>query len=143
MRLARIIKDAGYSQAVAYGAGSVSVEWHDALIDAVRGLEKSIFPGVDYRLSMLLLASLLLSLTNVLPFFGVFLARRRAMRLLLGADVLAIVAMYTFGPRVSGLALSPLYAALRSAYMALARGGIEWRGTFYPLRLLKGDARSG
>ena len=58
--------------------------------------------------------------------------------------------------KVSGLALSPLYAALhpfgigvfiyaalRSAYMALARGGIEWRGTFYPLRLLKGDARSG
>jgi hypothetical protein len=87
---------------------------------------------------------------------GVFLARRRPMRLLFGADVLAVLAMYAYGPRVSGYALPPLYAALhpfgmgtfiyaalRSAYVALAKGGIEWRGTFYPLRVLKGDARGG
>ena len=156
MRLARLLKDAGCSQGVAYGTGCVSVEWHQTLGGAVKGLEKSIFPGADYRLSALVAASLLLFLTNVWPFAGVFLARRRAMRLLFGADVLAIVAMYAYGPRVSGYSLSPLYlplhpfgmgafiyAALRSAYVALVRGGLEWRGTFYPLRVLKGDTRSG
>jgi hypothetical protein len=69
-----------------------------------------------------------------------------------GADVLAVVAMYAYGPRVSGSALSPLYAALhpfgaavfiyatlRSAFVTLAKGGIEWRGTFYPLRVLRED----
>ena len=155
MRLARLLKEAGYSQGVAYGTGSVSVEWHQTLAGAVRGLEKSIFPGVGYRLSMILLASLLLFSTNILPFFGVFLARRRSMRLLFGADVLAVVAAYAYAPRVSGSALSPLfavlhpfgigvfiYAALRSACVTLARGGIEWRGTFYPLRVLKGNTRS-
>jgi glycosyltransferase involved in cell wall biosynthesis len=155
MRLARLLKDAGCSQGVAYGTGCVSVEWHKTLGGAIKGLEKSIFPGVDYRLSALVAASLLLFLTNVWPFAGVFLARRRAMRLLFGADVLAIVTMYAYGPRVSGYSLSPLYlplhpfgmgafiyASFRSAYVALARGGIEWRGTFYPLRLLKGDSRS-
>jgi glycosyltransferase involved in cell wall biosynthesis len=152
MRLARLLKDAGYSQGVAYGTGCVSVEWHQNLGGAVKGLEKSIFPGVDYRLSAIIAASLLLFLTNIWPFAGVFFARRRSMRLLYGADVLAVLAMYAYGPRVSGYSLPPLYAALhpfgmgtfiyaalRSAYVALARGGIEWRGTFYPLRLLKGD----
>ncbi|HEX5849387.1 MAG TPA: glycosyltransferase [Rubrobacter sp.] len=156
MRLAKLLKEAGYSQDVAYGTGCVSVEWHQTLGGAIRGLEKSIFPGVDYRLSAIIAASLLLFLTNVWPFAGVFLARRRAMRLLYGADVLAIVAMYAHGPKVSGYSLSPLYlplhpfgmaafiyAALRSAYVALVRGGIQWRGTFYPLRVLKGDDRRG
>ena len=155
MRLARLLKDAGYSQDVAYGAGCVSVEWHQTLGGAVKGLEKSIFPGVDYRLSAIAAASLLLFLTNIWPFAGVFLARRRPMRLLFGADVLAVLAMYAYGPRVSGYSLPPryallhpfgmgtfIYAAFRSAYLALAKGGIEWRGTFYPLRVLKGDARS-
>ena len=155
MRLARLLKDAGYSQGVAYGTGCVSVEWHQTLGGAVKGLEKSIFPGVDYRLSAIVAASLLLFLTNVWPFVGVFLARSRPMRLLFGADVLAVLAMYAYGPRISGYSLPPMYAALhpfgmgtfiyaafRSAYLALAKGGIEWRGTFYPLRVLKGDTRS-
>src|SRR5215213_11006517 len=71
MRLARLLKESGYSQGVAYETGSVSVEWHETLAGAVRGLEKSIFPGVDYRLSLILLASLMLFSTNILPFFGV------------------------------------------------------------------------
>jgi glycosyltransferase involved in cell wall biosynthesis len=155
MRLARLLKDAGYAQGVAYGTGCVSVEWHQTLGGAIKGLEKSIFPGVDYRLSAIVAAALFLFLTNVWPFAGVFLARRRAIRLLFGADVLAVLAMYAYGPEVSGYSLSPpyaalhpfgmgtfIYAAFRSAYVALAKGGIEWRGTFYPLRTLKGDTRS-
>lgn len=152
MRLAKLLKEAGYSQGVAYGTGCASVEWHLTLGSAIKGLEKSIFPGVNYRLSAVVAASLFLFLTNVWPFAGVFFARRRAMRLLFGADVLAIFAMYAYGPRVSGYslptpyaALHPfgmgtfIYAALRSAYVTLARGGIEWRGTFYPLGRLRGD----
>lgn len=153
MRLARLLKEAGLSQGLAYGTGSVSVEWHESLAGAVKGLEKSIFPGVDYRPSAILLGALMLLLTNVAPFAGIVLARRRAMRLLYCADVLAVAAMYTYGPRISGAKVSPLYAALhpfgvgvfvyamiRSAYAALSKGGIEWRGTTYPLHLLKEDA---
>ena len=154
MGLARLLKESGYSQGVAYETGSVSVEWHETLAGAVRGLEKSIFPGVDYRLSLILLASLMLFSTNILPFFGVIFARRRAVRLLFGADVLAVVAMYAYAPRASGSTLSPLYAALhpfgigifiyaalRSAWVTVAKGGIEWRGTSYPLRRFKqGDS---
>jgi hypothetical protein len=126
----------------------VSVEWHRSLSGAVRGLEKSMFPAVDYRPSAALFATLALSLTNVLPFAGVWLARRAATRLLFVMDALLVIAMYAYGTRRSGI--SPLYAALhpfgasvlvyamlRSTYTTLVNGGIEWRGTRYPLDLLK------
>ena len=85
---------------------------------------------------MILRAPLMLFSTNVLPYFGVVLARRRAMKLRFGADVLAVVDMNAYGPRASGNALSPfyaalhpvgvgigvfIYAALRSAYVTLAK----------------------
>lgn len=152
MRLGRILKDAGFQQGVAYGTGSVSVEWHKTLAGAVRGLEKSMFPGVDYRISTALLASLGLLVTNVLPFAGLLLARRGATRLLFLVDVLLAFAMYAEGARRSGSGTSPLYAALhpfgagafvyallRSTYKTLTNGGIGWRGTFYSLDTLKDD----
>jgi hypothetical protein len=111
------------------------------------------FPGIDYRLSAALLASLALFLTNVLPFAGVFLARRPLARLLSGVNVALVLAMYAYGARRSRSGISPLYASLRpfgvsafiyamlrSAYTTLANGGIEWRGTKYPLDLLREDA---
>jgi cellulose synthase/poly-beta-1,6-N-acetylglucosamine synthase-like glycosyltransferase len=148
LRLGRALKEAGFRQGVAYGTGTVRVEWHRSLAGAVRGLGKSMFPGVDYRLSAALLASLGLFATNVLPFFGVFLARRALTRLLFGADVLVLFAMYARGARRSGTpaylaALHPfgasvlIFAMLRSTYKTLVRGGIEWRGTFYPLETLR------
>jgi hypothetical protein len=58
--------------------------------------------------------------------------------------------MYAYGAGRSGARISPLYAALhpfgvavfiyamlRSTYGALTNGGVEWRGTKYPLDLLK------
>jgi glycosyltransferase involved in cell wall biosynthesis len=148
MRLARLLKEAGFRQGVAQGAGLVRVEWHKTLAGAVRGLDKSMFPAVDYRLSAALLAALALFATNVLPFPGMILARRAATRLLFGSNVALVVAMYARGSRRLGpptyyAALHPfgtgalIYAMLRSTYRALARGGIEWRGTFYPLDGLK------
>jgi hypothetical protein len=153
MRLGRLVKGAGFRQGVAYGTGSVSVEWHRTLSGAVRGLEKSMFPGVDYRLSTATFASLALFLTNVLPFAGVCLARRAATRLLFGVNVLLVLAAYAYGTRRQRSGTSPLYAALHpfgasvliyamlgSAYTTLANDGIEWRGTRYPLNLLRGNS---
>jgi hypothetical protein len=103
---------------------------------------------VDYRVSAALFASLALFATNVLPFLGTILARRTATRLLFGFNVALIFAMYAVGRKRSGVpayyaALHPfgtgamIFAMLRSTYKTLARGGIEWRGTFYPLDDLK------
>lgn len=150
LKLGKNLKGAGFRQGVAYGTGLVRVEWHRTLAGAVSGLEKSMFPGLDYRLSTALLASIALFATNVLPFVGALFARPRTARLLFVADVALVFAMYTLGGRRSKTpwyyaALHPfgaavlIYAMLRSAFMTLARGGIQWRGTFYPLEHLRDD----
>jgi cellulose synthase/poly-beta-1,6-N-acetylglucosamine synthase-like glycosyltransferase len=148
MKLAKLVKRHGFSQGVAYGAGLLSVEWHQTLPDAVRGLSKSMFSGLDYRIGATLAGVLMLSLTNVLPVFG--LLSRNASGTLCRLSTLSTFLLYAYRARHFGdktpwwyAGLHPfgicvfIYAMLRSASTTLARGGIEWRGTRYPLKELK------
>ena len=104
---------------------------------------------MDYRLELVALATFLLPLTSVFPFAGIFLTRGAA-RAFCGLNVALILLIYAYqerdkGPEVALLhgALHPLsmsffvYAILRSTCTTLANGGIEWRGTRYPLEQLK------
>jgi glycosyltransferase involved in cell wall biosynthesis len=149
MKLAKLVKKHGFKQDVAYGSGLVSVEWHESLKGAVHGLGKSMFPGMDYRVDAAILASTLLFITNVLPYFSVVFSRG-PVRGLSAASVLLTCAMYLVHARhtKSGTplwyaALHPisvcvfLYAMLNSVITTLANDGIEWRGTHYPLANLK------
>jgi len=72
MKLAKLLKRHGFKQGVAYGAGLLSVEWHQTLPDAVRGLSKSMISGLDYRIGATVAGELMLLLTNVLPAFCLF-----------------------------------------------------------------------
>lgn len=150
MKLAKLVKAHGYRQGVAYGTGLLSVEWHQTLRGAVRGLGKSMFPGLDYRIDATLAAALLLLLTSVLPFFG--LASRGTTRFLCGLNILSTCFLYAYRARHSGTKtpwwyglLHPIgvcvliFAMLRSAFTAITGGGIEWRGTHYPLESLKAN----
>ena len=149
MKLAKLVKKHGFRQDVAYGNGLVSVEWHESLKGAVRGLGKSMFPGMDYRVDAAILASTLLFITNVLPFLSIILSRGPA-RVLSAPVVLLTCAMYVFHARHTKsrttlwyAVLHPfsvcvfLYAMLNSVITTLANDGIEWRGTHYPLTNLK------
>jgi glycosyltransferase involved in cell wall biosynthesis len=147
MKLARLVKKQGFRQDVAYGTGLIAVEWHRSVSGAVRGLSKSILPGVDYRAGAAVAGAVLLFLTNVLPFAGLLFPDRRV-RAFCGLSVLVISSMYARRARYSGppwwyAALHPVgssflvYAVLRSVYTILSGGGVEWRGTKYPLGQLK------
>ncbi len=155
MRLAKRIKEGGFRQDVAYGEGLIEVEWHRTLGGAVRGLSKSIFPAMNYRLSLVVLATPPLLMINVLPFLGIFVARGR-IRVLSGVSVAIIFAVYAYRSRYVGsktplwyATLHPfsvcafVYAMWRSAYTALKYGGIEWRGTEYPLEALRENVVQG
>lgn len=107
MKLAKLLKGKGFKQDVASGAGLVSVEWHRTVRGAVRGLSKSIFPALDYRLSPVALAVPLLVLTNVFPFAGL-LFTYGSPRALPGLNVALIVLPYAC---LRGEAKKPSHAA--------------------------------
>jgi glycosyltransferase involved in cell wall biosynthesis len=149
MKLAKLLNRKGFKQDVATGAGLVRVEWHQSVRGALRGLIKSIFPGVDYRLEQIAFATFLLPLTRVFPFAGIVLTHGAA-RSFCGLNVALILLIYAYQERDKGPgaallhgALHPLsmslfgYAMLRSTCTILINGGIEWRGTWYPLERLK------
>lgn len=149
MKLAKLVKKHGFTQDVAYGHGLVSVEWHESLKGAVRGLGKSMFPGLDYRVDSAIIGSTLLFITNVLPFFSIIYSRGPA-RIISVPSVLLTCAMYLFHARLTKsratlwyAALHPfsvcvfLYAMFNSVITTLANDGIDWRGTHYPLADLK------
>jgi hypothetical protein len=133
---------------VAYGAGLLSVEWHKTLPDAVRGLSKSMFSGVDYRIGATVFGVLVLFLTNVLPAFSLF--SRNTTGILCRLSIFSTFFLYAYRARHLGdetlwwdAILHPfgicvfIYAMLRSASTTIVNGGIEWRGTRYPLEELK------
>ena len=148
MKLGKLVKGHGFRQGVAYGTDLLSVEWHQTLPDAVRGLSKSMFSGLDYRIDATALGVLMLLLTNVLPIFGLF--SRKTTGTLCRLNILSTFLVYAYRARHFGdntpwwyAVLHPfgicvfIYAMLRSASTTLAGGGIEWRGTRYPLKELK------
>jgi cellulose synthase/poly-beta-1,6-N-acetylglucosamine synthase-like glycosyltransferase len=148
MKLAKLLKRHGFRQGVAYASGLISVEWHQTLPDAVRGLSKSMFSGLDYRIGATAAGVLMLLLTNVLPAFG--LLSRNTTGTLCRFNLLSTLLLYAYRSRHFGnetpwwyAVLHPfgicvfIYAMLRSASTTLAGGGIEWRETRYPLKDLK------
>ena len=139
MKLAKLLKRHGFRQGVAYGAGLVSVEWHQGLPDAVRGLSKSMFSGLDYRIGATVAGVLVLLLTNVFPVFGLF--SRNMTGTLCRLNILSTFLVYAYRAKHFGdktpwwyAVLHPfgicvfIYAMLRSASTTLVKGGIEWRG---------------
>jgi len=147
LRLGRLMKSEGGRQDVLFGQGALSVEWYRTVGEVVRGFEKNAFAGYDYRLWLQVLATPLQLLFGVWPFVGVFVTEGPARWMSLAAVVIALAAVA--GTRRSS-SVNPLVAPLfpvvvlvfvyiqwRATLLTLWRGGITWRGTFYPLSELR------
>jgi hypothetical protein len=131
---------------LASGIGLITVRWQKGLWGLIRGLEKNGFAGVNY--SMLRVAGSTLGMLLIAsPFAGVLRGSRRE-RLAHVPSILLLAAFYRRGERDGGppwwyFATFPIGTLLflvsfwRSAVLALWRGGIRWRDTFYPLDQLK------
>jgi glycosyltransferase involved in cell wall biosynthesis len=145
--LARALKRAGARLAFAHGGRMLRVAWYDSLGAFARGLEKNAYAGVEYRLWLAAAGVAATVAAYVGPLAGVVLAGGAA-RWLFAAAALAQLAMYAdVGARGRTRPwLAPLYAAAalgfawviaRAVWLTVRRGGVEWRGTRYPLALLR------
>lgn len=145
--LSRLVKESGGRQECLNGRNFVSVPWYGSVAEMVRGLRKNVFAVLDYRLSGLAAGTLLILCGQILPFWG-FLLASGWVRLFCGLTVAATAlslraAAHSLGVNTSCLRwflLTPylkLYILWQGVLAVLIKGGIDWRGTFYPLNELK------
>jgi glycosyltransferase involved in cell wall biosynthesis len=149
MKLAKLLKKNGGTQDFVNGADMIRVEWYHSVREAVHGLRKNGFAGIDYRLSLVLLATVTQLLFFVWPFIAVFATHgwTRAANGLAVAMTLFLfagAAREQRAPMWLGVAV-PLASLLfitvvwNATLYALIHRGIEWRGTHYPLDELRAN----
>lgn len=145
--LGRALKRSGARPVFAHGGPLVRVAWYDSLGAFARGLEKNAYAGMEYRAWLAVAAVLGTVALYVGPLVGAALADGVA-RWLFAAAALAQCVMYAalaLRERTRPwLALLYAVAAVlfawivaRAVWLTMRRGGVEWRGTHYPLAQLR------
>jgi glycosyltransferase involved in cell wall biosynthesis len=146
--LARRIKQAGLAARFVFGRGLVSLHWASGVNGIVNVMTKNIFAIFRFHIPLVLFACLWLLFFCMLPFVAVWSAPFALPCLL---TIAAIGVAYRVLSPHSGLSawnalLAPfaaallIYAQLRSMVATLVQGGVQWRGTFYPLAELRRHA---
>lgn len=147
MKLGKIVKRSGHRSCVALAEDTVVVRWHAGAGNIVRGVTKNFFASTGYSLPLVFLSAAGVLLANVAPFVALLTAHGWT-RIFAGTAVATAIAFHVGVSTV--MRVSPLYALthplgavlfcymlLRSTAVTLWRGGVTWRGTFYPLEQLK------
>jgi hypothetical protein len=147
MKLGKLIKLAGCRSGVAVAHDMVRVRWHAGVGNVIRGVTKNFFAACHYNAFFALGAMMLPLIMSVLPFFGLAFASGWA-RVFAGIAVGCAVAIHC--AMIGSTDASPLYGFThplgamlffwmlgRSAIATLWRGGVVWRGTFYPIEELR------
>jgi glycosyltransferase involved in cell wall biosynthesis len=147
LELGRLLKRSGFSQRLLLGSEMVTVEWYRSTPELGRGIEKNIFAGFDYRLSQLAGATLFILAARVWPWIALFVTHGLAFCLYLAtiAVSLALYAslLHTRGWSLRCLLFVPVVPLIerwmwwKGALLVLRRGGVMWRGTFYPLEEIR------
>jgi glycosyltransferase involved in cell wall biosynthesis len=149
MKLGKLLKKHGGTQDFLNAADRVRVEWYHSVGEAVRGLRKNGFAGIDYRISLVLASTAMVLLMFVWPFVAVLVTHgwTRAANAASVAMTLGLFAGAAREQKVRpwlGVAV-PLAALLfivvvwNAMLYALIHRGIEWRGTHYALDELRAN----
>jgi glycosyltransferase involved in cell wall biosynthesis len=149
MKLGKLMKKNGQRQDFLVAVNHVSVEWYRSIPEAVRGLRKNGFAGLDYRVSMVVFATLTQLAFMIFPFIAIFLTTGPT-RLLYAFSVAMILGLFGGAAREQrapvwgGIAVpfaSLLFIVIvwNATLYALIHRGIEWRGTHYPLDELRAN----
>ena len=148
LALGRRVKHIGLRQDAIFAPGYVRLHWAPGISGIVRTMTKNLFAIFSYSVPLLAGASLSLLVLCLGPIAGVFWRRTRVPSAL---TLVSIAGLYRLSAPVTGmpawtvvgfpLGVSSLVVAmLRSAVVTLQQGGVEWRGTIYPLAALRAQA---
>ena len=147
MKLGKLAKEAGVRSGVARGGDAVSVHWHAGIGNIILGTTKNFFATTAFRVKIVALQILGLALAFIFPILALPFAHGWGRVFDLVGIALPVIAM---GGVCREFGVSLLYALTypagalifiwmlaRSTIVTLWKGGIEWRGRFYPLDELK------
>jgi hypothetical protein len=146
--LGQMLKRSGARCAVANGRGDLALHFYRSLGEMARGMEKGgarwPFPAVCAAMIALLALELGPWLALATPHGGTRALGAVGVALLIAASV--AVARWMRHPLLPAL-VAPLGVVLlagmmiRASALALARGGVSWRGTFYRTKDLRAGSR--
>ena len=154
--LGMIMKQAGGTTRLAFAYEDLSVQWYASVAAMFKGLEKNLFgPGSDYRWWLMLLQVGMIWALVVAPYFSLALglAHGLAPLWIAGAAAISMHLIFSifFVPERKTKRLSLLLfpvgvllitaMMLRAGYQCVKNGGIDWRGTHYPLDQLRSGQR--
>ena len=147
MKLGKVIKNAGFRQRVVFGDDLIEIRWAKGAAGVVKNLTKNFFAVMSFEAWRAVGGSIAMAILNLLPFWGVLFApgwaripyaMTLASMFLLYAGIwrkVEISPWYFLLHPVSTLLF--IYTMMRSMIVTLRNGGVEWRGTFYPLEELR------
>lgn len=152
LALGRQLKRHGARQGLLLGEGAVALEWYRDARGFMHGVEKNSFAAAAYSVPRALAASLGFAALRVWPLVGL-VATAGPTRLVNALAVVASLAIQWRVLRTTSwparclfwFALTPvlmLAVLWRAVLLTLRRGGIAWRGTFYPLAALRAARRA-
>jgi len=147
MKLGKLVKQGEFRSCIGMAEKYVSIRWHSGVGNVIRGVTKNFFAALGYNVPFVVAALCGMLLTNVAPFVAVVVGDGWVR----GLAAVAVVLALGFHVGVDlVMRVSPLYALThpigailfcymlaRSTVITLWRGGVEWRGTFYPLKELR------
>jgi glycosyltransferase involved in cell wall biosynthesis len=157
VRMGYLIKQAGFRMRVATGRNLVRIRWAHGAWGVVTNLSKNVFAAFRFRLGLMVAGTVATAVMCLLPFGGVALGLvwDRAWLWPSLVSLAALAALYWRYRRFAdpnsaatalwllafpAAALVFVYAMVRSTVLTLVRGGVVWRGTFYPLAELREHA---
>jgi len=150
--LGLLLRNAGAKVVFALGEMGVSLVWYRSLGQMFRGMQKNLFSSARYSYLRLVPLLALLTMFSLSPLAGFLPSAPAALGVLSALALLSSVALglasrglfvsrvtpYFLGP--AGFLLVTLMIA-NSGLMCALRGGIDWRGTLYPLEALRKGQR--
>lgn len=145
--LGKIIKQNGHRQECLSGYDFLKVHWYESPRKMIKGLMKNIFALYNFRVSYALFAVLIICLITILPVWGTLLATG-LMKLFCALSAGIRLISCTYGALYSGTTLGTIpfslltpyvniYIILKGMLTTIAKDGIDWRGTHYPLAQLR------
>jgi hypothetical protein len=147
MKLGKLVKEGGFRSGVGKAWNEVRVRWHAGVGNIVRGTTKNFFAAAGFHLWLVCVQLAIVLLMCVVPW--VALPFLRGWALLFDAIAVGVIIATHAGVSIE-VGVSPVYALteplgalifswmlVRSTIVTLWNGGINCRGTFYPLKELK------